>query len=127
MKSITTYKRNWFLFLFILLTLSSEISAVAFRGRLFSRVKNQGEAGLTVIIVTPTSKIPAQTDAEGYFDAEVPSLGNYTFRILRTTGIQELEKSITADGEVVTIYTDKTPKPKGGIDVEGQKDKTILS
>jgi hypothetical protein len=127
MKSITTYKRNWFLFLFILLTLSSEISAVAFRGRLFSRVKNQGEAGLTVVIVTPTSKIPAQTDAEGYFDAEVPSLGNYTFRILRTTGIQELEKSITADGEVVTIYTDKTPKPKGGIDVEGQKDKTILS
>ena len=65
MKSITTYKRNWFLFLFILLTLSSEISAVAFRGRLFSRVKNQGEAGLTVVIVTPTSKIPAQTDADG--------------------------------------------------------------
>jgi hypothetical protein len=98
MKFLTTPKQNWIFFLLSLLFLSSEISAVAFRGRLFSRVKNQGEPGLTVVIVTPTSKIPAQTDAEGYFDAEVPSLGNYTFRILRPTGIQEIEKSITADG-----------------------------
>ena len=127
MRYLTTYKYKWFLFLLTLLFITSEISAIAFRGRLFSRAKNQGEGGLTVVIVTPTKKIPAQTNAEGYFDAEIPDLGTYTFRILRPTGIQELEKAITADGEVVTLYTDKVVKPKGGIEVEGQKDKTILS
>ena len=126
MKYLIKYKHKWLLIL-TLLILSSEISAVAFRGRLFSRTKNQGESGLTVVIVTPTKKIPVQTDAEGYFDAEIPSLGTYTFRILRPTGMQELEKAVTADGEVVTLYTDKVIKPKGGIEVEGQKDKTILS
>ncbi|HMW03795.1 MAG TPA: TonB-dependent receptor plug domain-containing protein [Leptospiraceae bacterium] len=120
-------KYKFLLFVGLLSILSSEVSAVAFRGRLFSRAKNQGEAGLTVVVVTPNAKIPAQTDAEGYFDVEVPALGTYTFRVLRPTGIQELEKAVTADGEVITLYTDKAPKPKGGIDVEGQKDKTILS
>jgi hypothetical protein len=113
------------LLLLLLLSFGDIIAGVAFRGRLFSRVQNKGEAGLGVVIFE--TKKTYQTDAEGYFDAEVPEAGTYTFRILRASGFQELTKKITTDGEVATLYTDKTAPPKGGIQIDGQKDKTILS
>lgn len=109
----------------ILLFISFDLLAVAFRGRIYSRVKGKGEGGVTVFIFE--TKQAYRTDENGYFDAEVPELGQYTFRILRVTGMQELKKSVTADGQVVTIYTDKKKKPKGAIVVEGKKKKTILS
>ncbi|MDX1956947.1 MAG: TonB-dependent receptor plug domain-containing protein [Leptospiraceae bacterium] len=107
-------------FLFI-----GELSATAFRARIFSRKKSAGEANVRVLIFE--TKKAYVTDAEGYFDAEVPEAGQYTFRILRDSGIQELKKSVSQEGEVITLFTDEVAKPKGGIDIEGQKDKTILS
>ena len=111
-----------FLFLF---TISELLAGVSFRGRIFSRQKNKGEAGLTVLIFE--TKKGHQTDADGYFDAEVPSPGEYTFRVISASGFQEFKKSITTEGEVATIYIDKAPAPKGSLQVEGQKDKTVLS
>lgn len=112
------------IFLFLMI-LSIDIYAVSFRGRIFSRTKNKGEAGVTVFIFE--TKKGVTTDAEGYFESEVPALGEYTFRILRATGMQEIKKSVSADGEMINIYTDKVQAPKGSIQVEGMKEKTILS
>lgn len=103
----------------------NDIFAIAFRGRLYSRVNNKGEAGVKVLIFE--EKKVVTTDADGYFDVEVSGPGEYTFRILRPTGIQEIKKKVSVDGEVITLYTDKTEVPKGAIVVEGRKEKTILS
>jgi hypothetical protein len=100
--------------------------AVAFRGRVFSRAKNKGEANI-VVYVTETGK-GYQTDADGYFDAEVPESNKpYTFRILRDTGLVELKKSVSVDGEVISLSVDKKEAPKGSLQVEGTKEKTVLS
>lgn len=102
-----------------------DLAAVSFKGRIFSRTKNKGEAAVTVFIFE--TKKGYTTDAEGFFEAEVPTFGEFTFRILRATGMQEIKKTVSADGEVLTLFTDKVQSPKGAIQVEGQKEKTILS
>jgi hypothetical protein len=112
-------------FLGILFFLPQILYAVEFRGRIFSRAKDKGEAGVTVMVFE-TRKF-YQTDEEGYFSAEVPNSGEYTFRILRNTGVQEMKRSVSEEGESLVIYTDKIEKPKGGIVVTGEKEKTVLS
>lgn len=114
-----------FFAIFLFVSVSNDLFAVAFRARIYSRVNAKGEANLN-IFVFETNKF-YKTDADGYFDADVPTLGTYTIRILRATGMQELKKAITVDGEVVTLYTDKVESSKGALLVEGKKDKTILS
>ncbi|MCB1143664.1 MAG: TonB-dependent receptor plug domain-containing protein [Leptospiraceae bacterium] len=109
----------------LFLSVSGDLLATAFRGRIYSRTKGEGEANVMVLIFE--TKKAFKTDDDGYFDAEVPAPGEYRFRILRATGMQEIKKSISSDGEVLTIYTDKKTPPKGAIQVEGQKEKTILS
>lgn len=124
MKNIAKRMSLRALLILLLVISAGDLMAVAFRGRLYSREKDKPEAGLTVLIFE--TKKAYQTDADGYFDAEVPATGTYTFRILRATGMQELTKSI-GENEVVTLYTDKKAVPKGAIQVEGLKEKTILS
>ena len=102
-----------------------DLFAVSFKGRIFSRTKNKGEAAVTVFIFE--TKKGYTTDEEGFFEAEVPTFGEYTFRILRATGMQEIKKTVSADGESLTLFTDKVQAPKGAIQVDGQKEKTILS
>jgi hypothetical protein len=114
-----------FIALSIGIFLSMDLYAVSFKGRIFSRTKNKGEAAVTVFLFE--TKKGYTTDAEGFFEAEVPTFGEYTFRILRATGMQEIKKTISADGEVLTLFTDKVQAPKGAIQVDGQKEKTILS
>ncbi|WCL47692.1 TonB-dependent receptor [Leptospira sp. GIMC2001] len=105
--------------------LAESLQAIDFRGRIYSRVKEKGEPEVTVMIFE-TKKF-AQTDADGYFEASVPEAGTYTFRILRATGMQEIKRSVSEQGELVTVYTDKVEAPKGGITVTGEKEKTVLS
>ncbi len=110
----------------ILLLISTSLFAeVSFRGRLFSRQQNKGEANLPVKVFETGQAF--QTDENGYFEGKLPAPGDYTFRIIRSNGFQEIKKSVSQDNEEITLYTDKVDKPKGGILVEGQKDKTILS
>lgn len=117
------------LFLFALLLSSAifteSISAIDFRGRIYSRVKDKGEAEVTVMIFE--TKQFYQTNQDGYFDAAVPSPGTYTFRILRVTGMQEVKRPVSEQGELLMVYTDKVAAPKGGIQVRGEKEKTVLS
>lgn len=109
----------------IIIFLPKLVFAVDFRARVYSPVKDKGEAGVTVMIFE--TKQFYQTDANGYFNASVPQPGEYRFRILRETGMQEIKKAVTQEGELVTLYTEKVEKPKGGIIVTGIKEKTILS
>ena len=102
-----------------------DLYAIAIRGRIYSRVKREGEANVKVLVFE--EKKVVTTDAEGYFEVELSEPKEYTFRILRPTGIQEIKKKVSVDGELITLYTDKVETPKGAIQVEGQKDKTILS
>jgi hypothetical protein len=120
-----TYKNRNIIIGILVSLLSMDLLAVSFKGRIYSRTKNSGEAGVTVFIFE--TKKGFTTDADGYFEADVPNFGEYTFRILRATGMQELKKTVSAEGEVLTLYTDKVQAPKGAIQVEGQKEKTILS
>lgn len=114
-----------FFFPLLLIFFSSSAYAIDFRGRLYSRAKEKGEAQQSILIFE--TKQFLQTDANGYFEAKVPKAGEYTFRVIRTSGTQEFKKNISSDGELVTIYTDKVEVPKGGIVVSGEKEKTILS
>ncbi|PJZ48700.1 TonB-dependent receptor plug domain-containing protein [Leptospira saintgironsiae] len=108
---------------------------VTFKARLFSRQKNQGEAK-TQVLLFETKKI-YRTDAEGYFDAVVPSPGIYTFRILKVEDMQDIKGNVEASGQTVTLYTDagsdasvgspKAKAPKGTITVAAERDKPILS
>ncbi|MEM7180814.1 MAG: TonB-dependent receptor plug domain-containing protein [Spirochaetota bacterium] len=98
---------------------------VAFRGRVYSRIKGKGVPGLVVFLFD--TKKGYKTDEEGYFDATVPTTGTYRFRLLLPTGMKEIRKAVTVDGELITLYSDKKKKPKGGLEVSGQKEKTILS
>jgi hypothetical protein len=82
-------RRYLFQSLLVLCFFSSlDLLAVSFNGRIFSRTKNKGEAAVTVFIFE--TKKGYTTDEEGFFDAEVPTFGEYTFRILRATGMQEI-------------------------------------
>ncbi|MBE7413581.1 MAG: TonB-dependent receptor plug domain-containing protein [Leptospiraceae bacterium] len=112
-------------FIGLLFFISSDIFAVSFRARLYSQVNSKGDGPFSVMIFE-TKKF-YQANADGYFEAEVPSFGTYTFRILRPTGMQEIKKSITLEDELVTIYTDKKEIPKGAIQVQGDKEKTVVS
>ena len=118
---------NFKTILFLLLFLSAwDIFAIAVRGRVYSRQKSKGEGGVQVF-VTETKKAYT-TDADGFFDAELPSAGDFTFKIVRPTGeITSIGKNVSQDGELINLYTDKVEVPKGAINVEGTKDKTILS
>ncbi len=120
-----TSNRTWIPAICLFFLAFTGLEAIEFRARVYSPVKDKGEAGVTVMIFE-TKKF-YQTDANGYFDASVPAPGEYRFRILRDTGMQEIKKSVSLDGELITLYTEKIEKPKGGIQVTGMKDKTILS
>lgn len=120
---MTSLKDKLLLLLFFLFPLVAE--AVEFRARIFSRQKNKGEANINVLVYE-TKKFYT-TDEDGYFKGEVPAEGEYTFRIIRVTGTQEVKKDVTAQDQVINLYVDKAPPPKGGIVVEGEKEKTVLS
>jgi hypothetical protein len=101
-------------------------SEVNLRGRFFSNLQNKGEANL-IIKVKETDQT-FQTDKDGFFEAKLPSTGEYTFRVIRSNGLfTDFKKSVSKENEEITFFTDKVEKPKGGILVEGQKDKTVLS
>lgn len=120
--------KYFFRFLQLLLltfAVSPLFAELAFRARVYSRVKGKGEANVVVFLFD--TKKGYRTDSEGYFDAIVPGPGTFRFRILRVTGMQEIKKAVTVDGEVITLYTDKKKKPKGALEVTGKKEKTILS
>ncbi len=70
-----------------------------------------------------------QTDAEGNVTLEFPSQGEYTLRLLRDTGMQEVKISVGATDESRTIYTEKKEQTsvKGGIVVEGEREKTVAA
>lgn len=114
-----------FIGIFFFIFCWTDLFAIAVRGRIYSRVKRQGEAGVKVLVFEEKKMVT--TDEEGYFDVEVSEAKEYTFRILRVTGMQELKKKVSMDGELITLYTDKVDAPKGAIQVDGQKDKTVLS
>ncbi len=102
---------------------------VSFRARIYSRSKNSGESNVSVR-VSETKKF-YQTDAEGYFEATVPSSGTYTFRILRDTGMQEIRQEVGESSDTVLIYTDPASVSggvtKGGINVTGEREKQLMS
>ncbi|TGM98103.1 TonB-dependent receptor [Leptospira yasudae] len=124
-------KRIPFLFfVFLTIPMAEVFAEVSFRGRVFSRNKSAGEANITVRL-SETKKF-YQTDAEGYFQAVVPSPGTYTFRILRDTGMQEIRQEVGDTSETVVLYTDKTSSAgggvsKGGINVTGEREKQLMS
>lgn len=117
-----------YLFKFIVIFgfLTQSLYSISFTGRLFNDENGEPEKDMTVMIFE-TKKL-YQTDANGYFRADVPASGEYTFRVLRPTGMQELKKAVAIEGENVTIYTAKKKViPKGAIAVTGFKDKTVSS
>ncbi|TGK08897.1 TonB-dependent receptor [Leptospira fletcheri] len=97
---------------------------VAFKGRLFSRQKGQGESKANVLLFE-TKKF-YKTDAEGYFDAVVPKAGTYTFRILRLEGMQEIRGNVDASGQLVTLFID-ADSASGGIGIGGTKSGGVTS
>ncbi|MCB1177170.1 MAG: TonB-dependent receptor [Leptospiraceae bacterium] len=114
----------FFIFLF-----STELFSISLRGRLYSRKKDKPEANVTGVILDNSIGFRKGfvTDDNGYFDIDVPQAGTYTFRVIGATGFKNYEKSVSTDGELITIYTDKKDAPKGAIQVDGEKEKTILS
>lgn len=121
------YKLNKsILFGIIFFLIGSPIFAVNIRAKLINPKKEIAEKNLSVLIFE-TKKF-AQTDAEGNVSLDFPSAGEYTLRLLRDTGIQEIKISVGSQDESRTIYTEKKASaPKTGIVVEGEREKTIAS
>ncbi|MDF3819749.1 TonB-dependent receptor plug domain-containing protein [Leptospira sp. 96542] len=121
------YKSNKFILLGIVsFFIGSPIFAVSIRAKLINPKKEVAEKNLSVLIFE-TKKF-AQTDAEGNVVLEFPAPGDYTLRLLRDTGIQEIKISVGSNDETRTIYTEKKAQAaKGGIVVEGEREKTISS
>ena len=91
--------------------------------RFFNRTKQTPEANIQVLI-RETKKI-YQTNQNGYIQAEFPSNGKYTFRLIKLTGFEDFVKRINQNQKSILVYTDK--KKIGGINVLGKKKKTVVS
>ncbi|TGK03945.1 TonB-dependent receptor [Leptospira semungkisensis] len=109
---------------------------VAFKARLFSRQKDQGE-GKTQVLLFETRKL-YKTDADGYFEAVVPAPGMYTFRVLKNDDMQDIKGNVESSGQIITLYMDagansggigsSIPKaPKGAITISAEREKPIMS
>ncbi len=117
------FAKSFFFFVFMAFV-GNPLWAVNVKVKLFSAKKDQPERNLAVIVFE-TKKV-YQTDKEGFVSLDFPSPGDYTLRLLRDSGMQEIKISVSSD-EVRTIYTDKSNTPKGGIMVEGEREKTVAS
>jgi hypothetical protein len=117
--------KKYLITLSYLIFFSGSLIAETVRIKLYSRIKEKPEDNLGVLIFE-TKKL-YQTDADGIFVGDIPSSGNYTIRILRPTGTQEIIATLQTGGDTNTIYTDKKALPKGVINVSGEKDKTVVS
>lgn len=122
MKSANYKLNKSILFGFLLFLVGSPIFAVNIRAKLINPKKEIAEKNLSVLIFE-TKKF-AQTDSDGNVTLEFPSAGEYTLRLLRDTGIQEIRISVGSQDETRTIYTEKkSSAPKTGIVVEGEREK----
>ncbi|MDZ4726038.1 MAG: TonB-dependent receptor [Leptospira sp.] len=110
--------------IFLVSFLSSPLFAVSVKAKLFNAKTEKGEKNLSVMVFE-TKKF-FQTDDEGNVNLEFPSPGEYTLRLLKDTGAVDIKLTVSSD-ERRTIYTDKKAPPKGGITVEGEREKTVAS
>lgn len=105
MKSAKLKLNNRILFGYFSFCFGSPLFAVSIRAKLINPKKEIAEQNLSVLIFE-TKKF-AQTDAEGNVTLDFPSAGDYTLRLLRDTGIQEIKISVGSEDESRTIYTEK--------------------
>jgi hypothetical protein len=116
---------NKFIITVVFLFATISIGSETVRVKLYSRIKEKPEPDLNVLVFE-TKKV-SQTNSDGVFTTEIPKPGNYTLRILRPSGTQEIEVNLGGSSDIITLYTDKKPTPKGVINVTGEKDKTVVS
>ncbi|GBF50888.1 TonB dependent receptor [Leptospira ryugenii] len=98
--------------------------AVTLKLRFYNAKTETGEKNLTVMVFE-TKKF-FQTDGEGNVNIEFPNAGEYTLRLLRETGPTDIKISVSGD-ETRTVYTERKAPPKGGITVEGEREKTVAA
>lgn len=122
--ALAKYKLNKFILTLVILLLSSPLLSVTLKVKLFNAKTEQGEKNLPVMVFE-TKKF-FQTDVEGNVTLDFPSPGEYTLRLLRETGPVDLKINVNGD-ETRTVYTDRKAPPKGGITVEGEREKTVAS
>lgn len=124
MDSVVNRSNKFLIFLIGFLLIPVNLFSITVRAKLYSAKKDQPERNLSIVIFE--TKKTFQTDKEGFVNLEFPAAGEYTLRLLRDTGMQELKFNAT-ENESRTIYTDKINIPKGGIVVEGDREKTVAS
>lgn len=125
MNSVNNKLNNIIIFGIISLVFGSPLLGVSIKAKLINPKKNENEKNLAVLVFE--TKKMAQTDSEGNIILEFPNPGEYTLRLLRDTGIQEIKISVGSSDETRTIYTEKRSNPKVGIVVEGEREKTVSS
>ncbi|TGN13129.1 TonB-dependent receptor plug domain-containing protein [Leptospira ilyithenensis] len=125
MNSANNKLNKYIILIFTFMLMGSPLLAVSVKIKLYNQKKEEGEKNLS-IMVFETKKF-FQTDGEGNVTLEFPAPGEYTLRLLRDTGMQEMKLSVGATDEERTVYTEKKVVPKGGIVVEGEREKTVSS
>lgn len=104
--------------------IANPLFSVSVKAKLYNAKTEKGEKNLSVMVFE-TKKF-FLTDAEGNVNIEFPAPGEYTLRLLKETGTVDIKITVNGD-DTRTIYTEKKAPPKVGINVAGEREKTVAS
>ena len=112
-----------FIYFFFFFLFLNSLSAFEVNVRFFDEIEQKSDANLQVLV--RETKQVYQTDNNGYVKIEIPNQGSYTFRLIKLTGFKDYKVRIAVNQPSLNVNTGK--RLTGGINITGQKKKTVIS